>query len=418
MARATVFEAVQFGVESPYGTAAVPSKQALAMSIEPTPSIDVRTFRPRGNKHTTVTAKGKDYTTAKLSGLGTYTEILYPFAAHLCTPSGATAGTGKAWTFSPSATGEDTLSSLTVEAGSNTQRASRFTYGLVNKLGYTITRDEFSLEGSMMGQKYLDDRVRYLYLTGSPTGGTFTITVGANTTSGLAQNSAAAAVQSALVGLASVGAGNAAVTGTTLPTGPLVIVFADTVDLTTVSVSGASLTGGTSPTAVITRLAPTTTALSLTPIVPEHISVYADTASGSLGGTKLTGLTEFKFNSERFDMFWPINSALSSYREHVETPITGKVSLKGEATGAYMNFLQGLRAGTTYFLRVEGIDPIVYDVGHNSTFRHDIAIKVTNPGELSDESGVLTAPFEADIVYDGAWGKAQQLYIKNTVTAL
>lgn len=418
MARATVFEAVQFGVESAYGTAAVPNRQALAMSIEPTPSIDVRTFRPRGNKHTTVTAKGKDYTTAKVSGLGTYTEIIYPFAAHLCTPSSVTAGTGRAWTFSPSATGEDTLSSLTVEAGADTQRASRFTYGLVNSLGYTITRDEFSIEGSMMGQKYLDDRVRYLRLTGAPTGGTFTITVGANTTSGLAFNAAAAAIQSAVAGLASVGAGNVTVTGTTLPTGPLILVFADAVDLTTVSVNGASLTGGTTPAAVISRLAPSTTALSLTPIVPEHISVFADTTSGGLGTTKLTGLTEFKFSSERFDMFWPIDSALSSYREHVETPITGKVSLKGEATGAYMNLLQALRTGATRFIRVLCEDPIEYDTGHKFTFRHDIAIKVTNPGELADEAGVLTAPFEADIVFDAGWTRAQQLFVKNTVTTL
>jgi hypothetical protein len=58
---------------------------------------------------------------------------------------------------------------------------------------------------------------RQVFVSG--TGGTFTLTVGANTTAALAWNASAATVQTALTGLASVGANNATVTGTitTLP---------------------------------------------------------------------------------------------------------------------------------------------------------------------------------------------------------
>lgn len=48
---------------------------------------------------------------------------------------------------------------------------------------------------------------------GSPTGGTFTLTVAGQTTTGIAYNAAASAVQSALEALSTVGSGNAVVTG-------------------------------------------------------------------------------------------------------------------------------------------------------------------------------------------------------------
>lgn len=419
MARAAVFEAVQFGLEAAGtpGTLVKPNRQMLSLSIEPTPSIDVRTFRPRGNKHVTVAVKGKDYTTAKISGPATYTEAIYPFAAILTDPTVGSAGTGGTFTYAPSSTAADSPRAMTVEVG-GTGRASRFSYGLVNKFGYTITRASFDFDGTMMGQKYLDDRVRYITASGTVSGGTFTITVGGNTTSGQAFGVAAATLQSQLEGLASVGTGNVTVTalGGALPTGVYSVAFADSIDLTTCTLSSASLTGGGSYTFL--RTATGATALALSPIVPEHVSVYIDAASGNIGTTKITNLTEIKVELERYDMFWPIDAAVSSFKEHVETPITGKVSMKGEAAGTFANLMQALRAGATRFVRVQAIDPVAYDTGEYRTFRHDFAIKLASPGDMGDESGVLTTNFEAEIAYDGTWGKATQLYIKNELSAL
>ncbi len=83
-------------------------------------------------------------------------------------------------------------------------------------------------------------------ITGSPTGGTFTLTYSGQTTSAIAYNAAAATVQAALVALTSVGAGNATVSGSA--GGPYTIVFANSLGAAaTLTASGASLTGGTSP---------------------------------------------------------------------------------------------------------------------------------------------------------------------------
>ncbi|MDY3558363.1 RHS repeat-associated core domain-containing protein [Gemmata sp. JC673] len=60
--------------------------------------------------------------------------------------------------------------------------------------------------------RYATDAVQWLQLTGANVGGSFTLTFGGQTTSSLAWNASAAAVQSALEALTSIGSGNVAVT--------------------------------------------------------------------------------------------------------------------------------------------------------------------------------------------------------------
>src|SRR5881275_1987291 len=57
------------------------------------------------------------------------------------------------------------------------------------------------------------DELQSVTVTGSPTGGSFTLTFGANTTAAIAYNASAATVQTRLQALASIGSGNALVTG-------------------------------------------------------------------------------------------------------------------------------------------------------------------------------------------------------------
>ncbi|MEV5289925.1 major capsid protein [Streptomyces sp. NPDC053741] len=94
-----------------------------------------------------------------------------------------------------------------------------------------------------------------LEVTGSPVGGTYTIsvTVGGSTqtTSGIAYNATASAVQSAIIGLSNVGSGNATVSGTAVKT---LTFTGELADLSVgVTASGASLTGGTSPAVAVAQ---------------------------------------------------------------------------------------------------------------------------------------------------------------------
>jgi hypothetical protein len=113
-------------------------------------------------------------------------------------------------------------------------------------------------------------------ITGTPTGGTFTLTFDGQTTAGIAYNATAAAVQSALEALSNINPGDVAVTGGPGPGTPYVVTFvwgesAGRVgrDVPQMTTSGASLTGGTSPASAVS----TTTAGG--PDVTDGTSVLA-----------------------------------------------------------------------------------------------------------------------------------------------
>ncbi len=92
------------------------------------------------------------------------------------------------------------------------------------------------------------DDIQTVTITGSPTGGTFSLTFGGQTTSGIAYNALASAVQSALVALSSIGNGNVSVTGNA--GGPYTVEFTGTLGYaaqTLMTGNGAGLTGGSSP---------------------------------------------------------------------------------------------------------------------------------------------------------------------------
>ncbi len=92
--------------------------------------------------------------------------------------------------------------------------------------------------------------VQTLSITGSPTGGTFTLTFGGHTTSTINWNASASAVQTALQALSSIGTGNVTCTGGALPTTAVVITFTGTLadtNVSTITIGTNSLTGGTSP---------------------------------------------------------------------------------------------------------------------------------------------------------------------------
>lgn len=88
----------------------------------------------------------------------------------------------------------------------------------------------------------LIDNLQTVTITGSPTGGTFTLTYKSQTTAAIAFNAAASAVQTALLALTSIGAGNASVTGGA--GGPYTVSFIGTLaqDTAALTGSGALLT--------------------------------------------------------------------------------------------------------------------------------------------------------------------------------
>ena len=93
------------------------------------------------------------------------------------------------------------------------------------------------------------NEVQTISITGSPTGGTFTLTYNSDTTAAIPYDATAAAVEAALQALASIGTGGVSVIGGSLPNTPLAVTFRGGLARTNVAqlTSTSSLTGGSNP---------------------------------------------------------------------------------------------------------------------------------------------------------------------------
>ncbi|HEY9417883.1 MAG TPA: hypothetical protein VIQ30_24250 [Pseudonocardia sp.] len=102
------------------------------------------------------------------------------------------------------------------------------------------------------------NEVQTVTITGTPTGGSFTLTFAGQTTGAIAWNATAAAVKTALVALSNITAGDVDVTGGPGPGTPWVVTFkgqyADT-NIAQMTATG-SFTGGTSPAVAVTTTTP------------------------------------------------------------------------------------------------------------------------------------------------------------------
>lgn len=108
------------------------------------------------------------------------------------------------------------------------------------------------LYGPYAGQA---SEVQTVTITGTPTGGTFTLTLNGETTAGIAYNATAAAVESALEALPSLAAADVTVTGGPGPGTPYVVTFGGAyagTNVAAMTASAAGLTGGTTPAVTVT----------------------------------------------------------------------------------------------------------------------------------------------------------------------
>ncbi len=116
--------------------------------------------------------------------------------------------------------------------------------------------DATSLEGGGSGGT---NEAQTVTITGTPTGGTFTLTFRGATTSAIAYNADAATVETALEALSTIGDGDVRVTGGPGPGTPYVVTFVNDLghqNVTAMTASGASLTGGTTPAIAVTTTTP------------------------------------------------------------------------------------------------------------------------------------------------------------------
>jgi hypothetical protein len=116
-----------------------------------------------------------------------------------------------------------------------------------------VYRLTLSAHSGAPGESDVVNEVQTVTITGTPTGGNFTLTFSGATTANIAYNAVASTVESALVALSTIGAGNVAVTGGPGPGTPYVVTFKNKLggrDVATMTAAH-TFTGGTTPTITV-----------------------------------------------------------------------------------------------------------------------------------------------------------------------
>ena len=140
--------------------------------------------------------------------------------------------------------------------------------------------------------------VQRVTITGTPTGGTFTLTYSGQTTAAIARNAVASTVQTALENLSNLAPGDVVVTGGPGPSTPWTVSFGGTLRYTDVSqmTATSSLTGGTSPAVAVTTTqtveAPSPAATVTTTTRPVLGWDYSDPQGDSQAAWQLYVFTE------------------------------------------------------------------------------------------------------------------------------
>lgn len=162
----------------------------------------------------------------------------------------------------------------------------------------------------------------------------------------------------------------------------------------------------------------TPTEIALVPVLPTQVSVYMDTTSGGIGGTKLLRVLNIDFDmSDKSGPVWPIDAAQTSWAAHVDMAPKAEFKLLMEADSVGMGLLTTLRASSKVFVRVDAVGAVIEDV-NTYIWRHDICLTVTGVSEFKDEEGVYAIEWTFTATHDATWGKSMVFTEINTLTAL
>lgn len=448
--RATVFQGVKLAPEAVHGTAPASGyKKLTALGFTPTINPTVTSYKPAGNKYTTVTALNSENTTWALDGIPTFTEIVYPLSSvlteALITPPGGTTPTaagsrvmgadGNHWFFKPSAADADAPVSFTTYKGSVTG-AERATWTQVGDLTLTMNRSATALTGGAIGRALEagltmpGNEVQQVAV--NATAGTYTLTYVGQTTTPIAFNATAAVVLAALEALSNIPAGALRVTQTVSasPAFTYLIEFGGSLGETNVAQmtsTATSLTGGTASAAVTSPTGGAAiSSIGLVPVLPTQICIWAfPSAQTSISTTtnetdtyKLFDVLEAVLSiSGRYGPYYALDCAQPSFSAMVEMAPTVQLTLKMLADSVGLGYLTQLRNGGTVWFRIKASGDVIATVEHYE-LTIDMPGKITASSDIADSDGVYAVTWTFDAVPQLSGGGALEIVAVNNITAL
>lgn len=427
--RATVYQATQIGDESTPGTAVPADKRMLCTMIDLSPNVPTNVYRPAGSVAPTTVVQAKEFTEGEYSGALCANDVIYYLnclllTGTITTPVGAT--NTRRHTFLPGNFAPDSYKTYTVEKGSSAgaERASHLVFNNMT-LRWTleaeaavnggvlaqVLSEQITMTGAptdlgeapidpkavsiYVGSSLSTNEVKTITITGTPTGGTFTLTYEGYTTAPIAFDAVAADVLAALIALPTIGTGNVTTGGGPLPGTPVTVTGAGLfagIDLSTMTADGSLLTGGTSPAVAVTTTTPP-------------------------GLTRLLRASEFEFViPDSFAQVMTLNAATPSFdalvRQGIE-PTAQIVMMHDAASAAYM---ANLRAKDTLYCRVIATGQPI-ESGFRQSIKLTFAFKFVN-SDRGDTDAVHSATYDLRPIYDSTLGSWVSIVVENAIAAL
>lgn len=162
--------------------------------------------------------------------------------------------------------------------------------------------------------------------------------------------------------------------------------------------------------------------LPIVPMVPSQVDIFMDTTSAGLGTTKLGRCLQANMQiGDRFGPLWVLDSSVESWMTYLERATNARIEFTVSADAQGMGLLTNMRNGDTRFFRIRALGPVIYTNGPlivRYSFTYDLAGKISDVGDFSDEDGIYAMHWTAKAVHDSMWGRAHKLEIINTVAAL
>lgn len=290
--------------------------------------------------------------------------------------------------------------------------------------GFEVSGEVFAkavTAGQQMGGITLERQT--VTITGTPTGGTFTLTWNGETTATIAHNATAAAVQTALEGLSQIDPGDVIVGGGPGPGTPYTVDFTGIYAGQNVNAMTAAhtFTGGTSPNVAVTTTTPGADAVSDVPLVPGGAvqgNGYLDTTWAGLGTTQQLYLYKSELNiTERMGRVMPTNKSLSSdgVTSMAEQDHSLAWTLGQNATLDAQ--LANLRGATKVMARSEWEGDTISGA-NKYRMRIDTALDWSEMGEPENAQEALARKLMGALVIDQVSGNAIAVEVINAIASL
>jgi hypothetical protein len=435
MTRSIANQEFLLGAETTKGTAQTTTMRRYGgLRAKPGWSGDAEPFRGRPSKTATAVQLPDEIGRWSAEGVQCFNALGAVAASRIAIPTTDQPDAGGAPTayrhvFDLNPDAEDNYRTYTLQWGDSVQ-ALQAVYAAFHTFGLSVQRGQLGFETGLISRMPQTgaslagtNEVQRITITGSPTGGNFTLTFQGATTTNIPHNATATQVRTALEALPSIGAGNVSTAGGPLPGSAVDVTFVGRLARKNVPLMTAahSFTGGTSPNISVTeQTAGNPTDIAAIPIPSNRYDIYADDTVGALGTTKLLACYQANVTlGEKFDPDAPINATITSYAhllEKEEQDYGVEFRLGFDATA--ISLINTFQAGSLKFFRWQVEGPTI-GAAVKYLLRFDAAIFILSRGEIdtAPNSPAIVLPFTGAIGRDPNTGFACRLTLINTVAS-